>query len=99
MVTRAEALRFLAHFVADLHQPLHCTERNGDKGGNLVKVTFLSEPEVTNLHRVWDSMDRVVFAGGGAIRGSHRVTVHALLSQLGRPISATIFCAGAPPGA
>ena len=28
---RAEALKFLVHFVGDLHQPLHCAEPNGDK--------------------------------------------------------------------
>lgn len=32
--TRAEALKFLVHFVGDIHQPLHCADRNGDKGGN-----------------------------------------------------------------
>ena len=53
-VTKAEALRFLVHFVGDIHQPLHCSERNHDKGGNLVKVAFLSETRETNLHRVWD---------------------------------------------
>jgi hypothetical protein len=29
---RAEALRFLIHFVGDLHQPLHCAD-NRDRGG------------------------------------------------------------------
>jgi hypothetical protein len=48
---RAEALRFLIHFVGDLHQPLHVTD-NGDRGGNELQVTFLSRP--TNLHHVWD---------------------------------------------
>jgi hypothetical protein len=48
---RAEALRFLAHFVADLHQPLHATTNN-DRGGNDTKVTFFGQP--TNLHAVWD---------------------------------------------
>lgn len=54
-VSRAEALRFVVHFVGDMHQPLHCTERNHDKGGNLVKVTLLSDPRVVNLHSVWDT--------------------------------------------
>src|SRR5690349_12908753 len=31
---RAEALKFIVHFMGDLHQPMHCVERNGDKGGN-----------------------------------------------------------------
>lgn len=46
------ALRFIVHFVGDLHQPLHAG--NGtDKGGNDVRVTF--QGRSTNLHAVWDS--------------------------------------------
>jgi len=33
-VQRREALFFIAHFVGDLHQPLHCAMRNNDRGGN-----------------------------------------------------------------
>jgi hypothetical protein len=58
-VERQRALKFLVHFVGDMHQPLHCAERRDskgtpDKGGNLCMVRFLSEPEPINLHRVWD---------------------------------------------
>jgi hypothetical protein len=56
---RAEALRFLIHFVADLHQPLHAAD-NRDKGGNDFAVTLRRKR--TNLHRVWD--DDVVAALG-----------------------------------
>jgi hypothetical protein len=49
---RAEALRFLIHFVADVHQPLHA-EDNDDKGGNEVRV-YLGRKRAS-LHRVWDS--------------------------------------------
>jgi hypothetical protein len=53
---RREALFFIAHFIGDLHQPLHCAERNNDKGGNLVKVHLSSnDRHVTNLHKVWDT--------------------------------------------
>jgi hypothetical protein len=48
---RAEALRFLIHFVGDLHQPLHVAD-DGDRGGNEREVSFLGRP--TNLHKVWD---------------------------------------------
>lgn len=53
--TRKEALLFLVHLVADLHQPLHCAERKGDQGGNKVKVTYpgATSPRL-NLHLVWD---------------------------------------------
>ncbi len=49
---KVEALKLLAHFVGDVHQPLH-VERRGDGGGNGVHVTWFGTP--TNLHRVWDS--------------------------------------------
>lgn len=48
---RAEALMFIAHFVGDLHQPLH-TGLAADRGGNDIKVTFFGFP--TNLHALWD---------------------------------------------
>ena len=48
---RAQALMFLIHFVADVHQPLHA-EDNDDKGGNEVRVEIGRER--ANLHRVWD---------------------------------------------
>lgn len=49
---RATALKFLVHFVQDLHQPLHVS-RARDRGGNDIKVEFFHDR--TNLHRVWDS--------------------------------------------
>jgi len=50
---RVEALRFLVHFVGDIHQPLHAAEKNKDQGGNYVWVSFFGED--TNLHKVWDT--------------------------------------------
>ncbi len=61
---KADALRFVIHFVGDLHQPLHTTT-NDDRGGNCVPVVFFgSTPEETNsakeeyrpnLHGIWDT--------------------------------------------
>lgn len=48
---RREALAFVVHLVADLHQPLHCGD-GGDRGGNDIAVTV--DGVRTNLHRVWD---------------------------------------------
>jgi nuclease S1 len=45
---RQEALRFLIHFVADIHQPLHAIRG----GGSDRPVTLGGE---TDLHGVWDS--------------------------------------------
>jgi hypothetical protein len=54
---KAEALKFLAHFVGDLHQPLHAG-RPADLGGNLIRVDFFGERrpngDSLNLHSVWD---------------------------------------------
>jgi hypothetical protein len=49
---RQEALKFLVHFVGDIHNPLH-VGRRADRGGNEIKVTLFGEP--TNLHSVWDT--------------------------------------------
>jgi S1/P1 Nuclease len=51
-VERREALMFLIHFIGDLHQPLHCSDRN-DRGGNELPVLYNGRR--TNLHSVWDS--------------------------------------------
>ena len=52
-VDQTEALKFVVHFIGDLHQPLHC-EDNHDHGGNDVKVRYFSQPD--NLHHVWDTV-------------------------------------------
>ncbi|SJK96945.1 uncharacterized protein ARMOST_00194 [Armillaria ostoyae] len=64
-----EALKFLVHFVGDMHMPLHLTGR--DRGGNSVKVKFdgrqTSELALNSdaymqltlaldLHSLWDSL-------------------------------------------
>lgn len=49
---RAEALRFLVHFVADAHQPLHAGYRS-DRGGNNFQVRIGGKG--SNLHAIWDS--------------------------------------------
>lgn len=51
---RKEALFFLGHFVADIHQPLHVGNAE-DKGGNTIKVISDEvKQDKTNLHRLWD---------------------------------------------
>ena len=49
---RIEALKFVVHFVGDIHQPLHLGNAR-DRGGNDIKVTFFENR--TNLHSLWDS--------------------------------------------
>lgn len=55
---KREALKFLVHFVGDIHQPLHAG-RKADKGGNAIHVErFLNRrsPKGFSLHQVWDSL-------------------------------------------
>jgi hypothetical protein len=69
---RADALKFVIHFVGDLHQPLH-EEDNNDRGGNCVPATFLTHKTketnqqtgayTPNLHGIWDT-ELVEYAGG-----------------------------------
>jgi len=49
---KEQALRFLVHFIEDLHQPLHVGD-TGSRGGNLIQVRFFDAG--SNLHQVWDS--------------------------------------------
>jgi hypothetical protein len=49
---RLQALKFVVHFVGDVHQPLHAGYGH-DKGGNTVQVRF--DGDGSNLHRLWDS--------------------------------------------
>ena len=58
---RAEALRYIIHFVGDLHQPLHTTT-NADEGGNCVPVKYFRRSPhehnhsfSPNLHSIWDT--------------------------------------------
>ena len=59
---RTEALVMLMHFVGDVHQPMHATER-GDRGGNGVLIhgvpfSDLWPGTVANLHAFWDKAFR-----------------------------------------
>ncbi len=49
---RSMYLKFLIHFVGDMHCPMHAG-RAGDRGGNGFAVNFRGE--TSNLHRLWDS--------------------------------------------
>ncbi|MCP5114153.1 MAG: hypothetical protein GY953_25255, partial [bacterium] len=51
---RREAMRFLAHFVGDIHQPLHAGY-DVDLGGNSIKVRYLNKPYKQKLHAIWDT--------------------------------------------
>jgi hypothetical protein len=56
---RQEALKFLIHFVGDIHQPLHAGD-SGDRGGGDRAIAAIGGS--TNLHFAWD---------GGIIRSQN----------------------------
>jgi hypothetical protein len=85
---RAEALKLLVHFMGDLHQPLHCADRNRDNGGNLLVVTFFGAP--STLHQVWDFgiLDKASYDWGEHVRAASEWLAGqdtAVLSR-GRPL-------------
>lgn len=53
---RLVALKWIVHLAGDLHQPLHAAERDHDKGGNAVKVSYFGQDRNghENLHSLWD---------------------------------------------
>jgi len=75
-------LRFLIHYIGDMHQPLHLTGR--ERGGNNIKVRF--EHRITSLHGVWD---------GGlitkAIREIHNYTRPLPDKRIERSLRGTIY--------
>jgi hypothetical protein len=98
---RADALRYLIHFVGDIHQPLHATAREtdslptGDRGGNdfkLADTTLWPDQTrpVRNLHQLWD-------AGAGAFKPMNRPITPdaaAALSSFARSIEDSLTAEG-----
>ncbi|KAH7122622.1 S1/P1 nuclease-domain-containing protein [Dendryphion nanum] len=66
-VERQKALKWIIHFVGDIHQPLHV--ENLAVGGNLINVTFNGTN--TNLHAIWDSNIPNKLVGGSKISDAH----------------------------
>lgn len=51
-IEKVHALKFIMHFVGDLHQPMHIS-RAEDKGGSTIQLNF--DEKGTNLHSLWDT--------------------------------------------
>ena len=64
LAARRRALKFVVHFVGDVHQPLHAAHAR-DKGGNTVQLRLPSArgERGSNLHAWWDS-GLILGAGG-----------------------------------
>ena len=52
MIIKRMAVRYVAHLVGDMHQPLHAG-RAKDRGGTEIKVSYRGQ--TTNLHYFWDA--------------------------------------------
>lgn len=61
---RSMALKFIIHFIGDIHQPLHTEDLL--RGGNQIHVRWGKQQ--TNLHHVWDSSIAEKHQGGSAVR-------------------------------
>ena len=51
---RLLALKFLIHFIGDIHQPLHGADHS-DRGGNCVSILTSPDALPSNLHAFWDT--------------------------------------------
>ena len=58
---RLKALKYIVHFVADVHQPLHAGYGD-DRGGNRFQLRV--DGRGTNLHALWDSGMIMQWTGG-----------------------------------
>jgi hypothetical protein len=84
-VARIEALRFLIHFIGDVHQPLHVADDH-DKGGNS-RFLFLHGGR-TNLHRIWDT-DVVAALGSDPMRVAAGLEAGVTVQQKARDSAGT----------
>ncbi|KKY15674.1 putative nuclease s1 [Diplodia seriata] len=60
---KQKALKWIIHFLGDIHQPLH--DEALEVGGNGIDVTY--DGESTNLHHIWDSNMAEQLIGGYAL--------------------------------
>jgi hypothetical protein len=83
---------YVAHFVGDVHQPLHCTT-NHDRGGNCVPVDFFGRQTrpnprsphgdwTPNLHAVWDTQILVKAMGSRGVEHYANTLDRQFASQL-----------------
>lgn len=85
---RVEALKFLVHFVGDVHQPLHAIDEA--RGGNDIKVVVFGSDQCGNypctLHGVWDYslIDHAGYSEGKYVRHlKHLIRDHHLDASAG----------------
>jgi hypothetical protein len=81
-VARADALRWLVHLVADLHQPLHAGDPR-DRGGNDLHVRLRDHQQPTTLHKVWDvDVVKPLVRHGSPAEAARSLLAHATPADL-----------------
>jgi hypothetical protein len=84
---RAIALKFVAHFIGDVHQPFHAGFSD-DRGGNSTQLRF--DRQGWNLHSLWDSAmvrhaDLSSDAYARQLRGGPALPPDAVIAVADRP--------------
>ena len=81
---RLRALKYVVHFVGDVHQPLHAGYAD-DKGGNSYQLQAFGRG--TNLHSLWDSGLIKNWPGGPAALFDAAAADKSSKSAAGGPVS------------
>lgn len=91
LAARRQALKFLVHFVGDVHQPLH-TAFAHDKGGNTrqIRIPTATGDRGGNLHGWWDS---------GMLEARSRDEAHHLQRLAAMPLAVALPREPLPPDA
>jgi hypothetical protein len=79
-----QALLFLVHLVADIHQPLHAVDRSCDKGGTSERVNFFVQGKKhadVNLHHVWDTDELELLMTDYKVTDEHAIA-EALIASI-----------------
>jgi hypothetical protein len=83
LAERRRALYWIAHFVGDIHQPLHVAHPDG-KGGTATLLAFFDAPDKRSAHWIWDFglIERRPLATGLAPAADAEPTFRALADEL-----------------
>ncbi len=83
---KKEAVKYLTHLVADVHQPLHLGNRE-DRGGNTILLFF--QGKETNLHALWDG-DLLRFRGQSLLQYAENLNRRVTSEEVTRWTQSTV---------
>ena len=92
---KANAVRYLLHFVGDVHQPLHAIT-NGDRGANCLPVSYYAQAPLEedegnfspNLHGVWDTRTIRTLMNDMGLSGTQALAGYLAQSQFPQSVAA-----------